>query len=118
MAERVFELMPATRRGRLVESVTIDLDTTDVEVYGRKKRGVEYNHQGQRVGRPHVATWAEMETCLAAELFSGNDDARASAPDMVLRALSALPRGVRRGRVRLRADTGYFDGKLARVAFL
>ena len=77
---------------QLVESVTIDLDTTDVEVYGRKKRGVEYNHQGQRVGRPHVATWAEMETCLAAELFSGNDDARASAPDMVLRALSALPR--------------------------
>ena len=29
--------------------VTIDLDTTDVEVYGRKKRGVAYNHQGQRV---------------------------------------------------------------------
>lgn len=118
VAERVFELMPATRRARLAESVTIDLDTTDVEVYGRKKRGVEYNHQGQRVGRPHVATWAEMETVLAAELFSGNDDARASAPDMLLRALSALPRGVRRGRVRLRADTGYFDGKLARIAFL
>jgi hypothetical protein len=31
--------------------VTIDLDTTDVEVYGRKKRGVAYNYQGQRVGR-------------------------------------------------------------------
>lgn len=118
VAERVFELLPATRRVRLAESVTIDLDTTDVEVYGRKKHGVDYNHQGQRVGRPHVATWAEMETCLSAELFSGNDDARASAPDMLLRALSALPRGVRRGRVRLRADTGYFDGKLARVAFL
>jgi hypothetical protein len=40
--------------------VTIDLDVTDVEVCGRKKRGVAYNHQGQRVGRPHVAAWAEM----------------------------------------------------------
>src|SRR5260370_24440657 len=41
--------------------VTRDLDPTDVEVYGRKKRGVAYNHQGQRVGRPHVAAWAETE---------------------------------------------------------
>jgi hypothetical protein len=44
--------------GRAGRPVTIDLDTTDVEVYGRKKRGVSFNHQGQRVGPPHVATWA------------------------------------------------------------
>jgi hypothetical protein len=118
VTERVFELLPMARRARLAESSTIDLDTTDVEVYGRKKRGMDYNHQGQRCGRPHVATWAEMETCLSAELFSGNDDARASASEVFVRALAALPRGVRRGRVRLRADTGYFDGKLARIAFL
>ena len=54
--------------------MTIDLDTTDVEVYGRRKRGVAYNHQGQRVGRPHVATWAETATVLAADLMAGNDD--------------------------------------------
>jgi hypothetical protein len=118
VTQRVFDLLPAKRRARLTESVTIDLDTTDVEVYGRKKRGVAYNHQGQRVGRPHVASWAETEIVLAAELFSGNDDARASAPGMLRRALAALPRAVRRGRVRLRADAGYFDGTLARVAFL
>ncbi len=40
----------------LAGSVTVDMDTTDVEVYGRLKRGVAFNHQGQRVGRPHVAT--------------------------------------------------------------
>jgi hypothetical protein len=85
-------------------------------VYGSKKRGVAYHHQGQRCGCPHVATWAEMQTCLAAELFSGNDDARASAPDIFRRALSALPRRARQGRVRLPADTGYFDGTLARAA--
>ena len=118
ITERVFERLPVRRQMRLAEPVTIDLDTTDVEVYGSEKRGVSYNHQGQRVGRPHVACWAEMETVLAAELFSGNDDARASAPGMLKRALTGLPRDVRRGRVRLRADTGYFDGTLARVAFL
>ena len=58
VTERVFELLPVARRARPAESVTIDLDTTDVEVYGSRKRGVEYNHQGQRCGRPHVATWA------------------------------------------------------------
>jgi len=117
VGDRVFELLPVARRARLADTVTIDLDTTDVEVYGRQKRGVAYNYQGQRCGRPHVAVWAEMQTCLSAELFSGADDPRASAPDMFLRALAALPCGVRGGRVRLRADTGYFDGKLARVAF-
>jgi hypothetical protein len=40
------------RREALTRSVTIDLDTTDVEVYGRHKRGVAYNYQGQRCGRP------------------------------------------------------------------
>jgi Transposase DDE domain group 1 len=97
--------------------VTIDLDTTDVEVYGRKKRGVAYNHQGQRVGRPHVAAWAEAEIVLAADLGSGTDDPRASAPALLRRALAGLPAAARApGRVGLRADTGYFAGALARAA--
>ena len=53
MTGRMLALMPAPRAAALAEGpVTIDLDTTDVEVYGRKKRGVAYNHQGQRVGPP------------------------------------------------------------------
>jgi hypothetical protein len=51
--------VPPARAAVLCDEVTIDLDTTDVEVYGRKKRGVAYNYQGQRVGRPHVASWAK-----------------------------------------------------------
>ena len=79
--------MPAPRAAALTDGpVTIDLDTTDVEVYGRKKRGVAYNHQGQRVGRPLVATWAESEIMLAADLGDGTDDPRATAPDLLRRA--------------------------------
>jgi len=96
--------------------VTIDLDTTDVEVYGRKKRGVAYNHQGQRVGRPHVAAWAETEIVLAADLGDGTDDPRATAPDLLRRALACLPAAARAGRVAMRADAGYFAGQLARAA--
>src|SRR3954451_6742626 len=108
-------LAPARAAG-LCESVTIDLDTTDVEVYGRHKRGVAYNHQGQRVGRPHVATWADTATVLAANLLAGNEDPRRDAPALLRRALAALPAVARTGRIRLRAGAGYFAGQLARAA--
>ena len=115
---RMLSLLPAPRAAALAGGpVTIDLDTTDVEVYGRKKRGVAYNHQGQRVGLPHVATWAETETVLAADLGDGTDDPRATAPDLLRRALACLPQRARRsGRVAMRADAGYFAGQLARAA--
>jgi len=115
---RMLGLLPQGRAAALADGpVTIDLDTTDVEVYGRKKRGVAWNHQGQRVGRPHVAAWAETEIVLAADLGDGTDDPRATAPDLLRRALAALPAAARAsGRVAMRADAGYFAGALARAA--
>jgi len=114
---RMLVLLPAERAAALADGpVTIDLDTTDVEVYGRKKRGVAYNHQGQRVGRPHVAAWAEAEIVLAADLGDGTDDPRATAPGLLRRALGCLPAAARAGRVAMRADAGYFAGQLARAA--
>src|SRR5487761_1883865 len=118
VTQRMLELLPAPRAAALAEGpVTIDLDTTDVEVYGRKKRGVAYNHQGQRAGRPHVASWAETEIVLAADLGDGTDDPRAPAPDLLRRALGCLPAAARAsGRVAMRADAGYFAGQVARAA--
>jgi hypothetical protein len=118
VTERMLALLPAPRAAALAEGpVTIDLDATDVEVYGSKKRGVAYNHLGQRAGRPHVASWAETEVVLAADLGCGTDDPRASAPDLLRRALAGLPQRVRAGgRVAMRADAGYFAGQLARAA--
>lgn len=107
-------LAPAERREVLLAKATIDLDATDVEVYGRKKRGVAYNYQGQRCGRPHVATWAQTGTVLAADLLAGDVDPRRGAPGLLARALAGLPAGV--GPVSMRADAGYFAGDLARAA--
>jgi hypothetical protein len=113
---RMLRLLPARRAAALAEQVTVDLDTTDVAVYGGKKRGVAYNHQGQRVGRPHVATWAQTGTVLAGDLLAGDIDPRPGAPGLLRRALGALPPAARAGRVRTRADAGYFAGELARAA--
>ncbi len=113
---RVWGMLPATQAVALCQAPTIDLDATDVEVYGRLKRGVADNHQGQRVGRPHVAIWAEAGVTLAADLLGGNDDPRAHSAALLGRALAGLPVAVRAGTVRMRADAGYFAGELVRAA--
>jgi hypothetical protein len=119
---RAFDLLPAERRNALCRGpVTIDMDSTDVEVYGRGKQGVAYNYQGQRVGRPHVAAWAQAGLVLAADLLSGRDDVRPAAGQLLRRALAALPAQVTPAgeddrRVRVRADAGYFTAELAHAA--
>lgn len=111
---RVVALLDPARRGRLLGCPTIDLDATEVEVYGRAKQGVAYNYKGQRAGRPHVACWAEAGVVLAADLLSGREDPRAGAAALLGRAVAGLPAGA--GRPRMRADIGYFTAEIAHAA--
>jgi hypothetical protein len=67
---------------------------------------------------PHVASWAETATVLAAELMAGNQDPGGHAAQLLRRALAALPAAARAARIRLRADAGYFAGSLARAALV
>ncbi len=90
---KAFALVAEKRRVDLVaQRPTIDLDSTDTEVYGRKKRGSAYNYLGQRVYRPHCAIWAEAGWVLAADFGSGTSDPRPQAPALLARALSACAR--------------------------
>jgi hypothetical protein len=52
--------------------VTLDLDSSDTEVYGRLKQGAAFNHRGQGCYDSQLATWAERRRVLAVELRSGN----------------------------------------------
>lgn len=121
LAGRGFDLLPAERKVALSAKVTVDLDSTDVEVYGSKKQGVAYNYAGQRAGRPHLATWAEAGLTTAADLLAGNDDVRPRAADMLRRGLAGIPEPVRAAaaagdRLRTRADAGYFTADLAHAS--
>jgi len=119
---RVLDLVGQVRRSALRKQVTIDIDATDVEVYGPGKNGVAYNYQGQRCGRADIACWAELAVPLAADLLAGNDDPRSSVVALLRRALATLPAGMTTAggattggtEVRVRADAGYFAGDLAR----
>jgi hypothetical protein len=113
---RWLALVPGSVRAALVtRDPTIDLDASDIEVYGRTKQGVGWNYAGVRSGRVHLASWAKAELPLAMDLMAGNDDVRPKAVDLLRRALAALPAQVC-GRPRVRADAGYFDAALANGA--
>lgn len=115
LVRRWWDRLDGSRREDIIGGrVTIDLDTTDVEVYGPKKRGVAYNYLGQLVGRVHAGTWAEAGVVLAGQLGSGVDDPRPQAAGVLARALAALPEGLARPVVR--ADSGYHDIKIAVAA--
>ena len=124
LTRRVVGLLPARRRTALLTTpVTVDMDTTDTETYGRTKDGVSYNHTGQRVGRTHAATWAQAGTVLALDLRDGTSDPRTYSPELMARALASLARiGAYRPadpdapRPRFRADSGYMAARLAHTA--
>ena len=75
---------------------------------------MSYNYQGQRVGRVHLASWADAGVVVAGELGSGDTDPRPQAPALIARAVAALPEGL--GRPRVRADAGYHDHKIGQAA--
>jgi len=113
---RWLSLVPAAvRAGLVTRCPTIDLDASDIEVYGRSKEGIGWNYAGVRCGRVHLASWAQAELPLAMDLIAGNDDVRPHAATLLQRALKVLPAQVC-GHPRVRADAGYFDATLAHAA--
>jgi hypothetical protein len=93
------------------EPVTVDLDATAIEVYGRK-RGARRSRHGCVSYAPHVAFWAERGRPLTAELVGGNREKLAGreAARIARRALSLLPEG--HGEATFRVDSAYYTREL------
>ncbi|MBA2637971.1 MAG: IS1380 family transposase [Solirubrobacterales bacterium] len=87
--------------------VTLDFDSTGVEVYGRNKPGAGVNYQGQLAYQPLVCSWAQRGRLLGSELLAGNDSTRGEEPRGLLRrVLGYLPDG--HGPVTARFDSGFY----------
>jgi Transposase DDE domain group 1 len=94
------------------EPVTLDFDSTLVEVYGRRKPGASRAHSGQLAYQPLLGVWAERGRVLSAELLSGSDSTRRDDTlALVRRALALLPAG--HGHVSARFDGGLLPHRAA-----
>lgn len=106
---RVLSVAPSARARLCASAPTIDLDATDIEVYGHNKAQVSYNYLGQRSGRVHAASWAEAGA--AASITDSRTTAHTCAVELVEQALDWLQEaGVAwdpARRPRVRADIGY-----------
>ena len=96
----VAALPPQRRRELLAVRPTIDLDPTDVEVYGTAKERIGWTYAGVRAGRPVPLVWAEAGLVLTGTLLAGDQDVRPHAPALIAEAVGALPDGVPRPRLR------------------
>jgi hypothetical protein len=94
------------------EPVTIDLDATQIPVYGRAKEGAARCRTGEMSYAPHIAFWAQRGRALTGELVGGNQE-RLSGADcarIATRAIGLLPAG--HGPVDTRIDSAYYAVEL------
>jgi len=94
------------------EPVTIDLDATQVTVYGQRKQGAARSRHGSMSYAPHVATWAQRGRALTSELVGGNREklSGADCARIARRAIALLPAG--HGPVTMRIDSAYYAAEL------
>ena len=94
------------------EPVTIDLDATQVTVYGRAKEGAARCRTGQLSYAPHIAFWAQRGRALTGELVAGNQErlSGTQCATIASRAIGLLPAG--HGPVDMRIDSAYYAVEL------
>src|SRR5215218_2402054 len=94
------------------EPVTIDLDATQVTVYGQRKQGAGRSRHGTMSYAPHVAFWAQRGRALTSELVGGNRErlAGGECARIARRAIRLLPAG--HGPVTMRIDSAYYAVEL------
>lgn len=94
------------------EPVTVDLDATQVTVYGQAKQGAARSRHGHNSYAPHIAFWAQRGRALTSELVGGNRE-KLSGGDcatIATRAIALLPDG--HGPVTMRIDSAYYASEL------
>src|SRR5450631_3903126 len=68
------------------ESATVDLDATQITVYGRGKEGAARCRTGEMSYAPHIAFWAQRGRALTAPSLSTSGETLTIEESMTLRA--------------------------------
>jgi hypothetical protein len=92
---------------RPAEEATLDVDATILE---SDKRAAKPTYDGRRGYQPVFVLWAEQDLIVADEFRDGNVPAGSGNLRVVQRALEALPRDVK--RIRVRGDSALYEHAL------
>jgi hypothetical protein len=94
------------------DPMTIDLDSTIVEVHGKHKQGATYGYTKVLGYHPMLATRAETGEVLHARLRKGSANTQRGAKRFCEELVASVRRAGAAGPLTLRADSGFFSWAL------
>lgn len=98
------------------ELVKVDLDASLIETFGLQKQGgAKFSYQHTRGYHPLFAVIAGSGELLHARLRGGNANSGRGAASFTRQALSRLRRASRSQEVVVRADSGFYSGKVVKA---
>ena len=113
--DRVFETIVgrawAAGAGPGSEPLTIDLDSTIVEVAGRQKQGASFGYTKRRGYHPLLATRADTGEVLHARMRKGSAGSGRGAERFVCELVARVRRLGASGPLTVRADSGFWSYK-------
>jgi hypothetical protein len=88
-----------------VKAITLDLDSSIIEVYGYLKEGARYGYSGVKGLHPLLCFWAETRLLVGARLRSGNRTSAHHVKSFLSECLARIPT---ERPIRVRLDAGFY----------
>jgi hypothetical protein len=93
----------------LTAPLTIDIDSTIVEVQGRKKQGAAFGYTKVRGYHPQLATCAQTGQVLMSRLRGGSAGAARGAASFLTETVSRVRAAGATGQLTVRADSAFYS---------
>ena len=93
----------------LAAPLTIDLDSTIVEVHGRAKQGAAFGYTKVRGYHPQLATCAQTGQVLMCRLRGGSAGAARGAKSFLTETISRVRHAGASGQLSVRADSAFYS---------
>ena len=100
----------------LTGPLTIDLDSTIVEVHGRAKQGAAFGYTKVRGYHPQLATCAQTGQVLMSRLRGGSAGAARGASSFLTETISRVRNAGATGQLTVRADSAFYSKKVLATA--
>jgi len=100
----------------LTGPLTIDLDSTIVEVHGRAKQGAAFGYTKVRGYHPQLATCAQTGQVLMSRLRGGSAGAARGAASFLTETISRVRNAGATGPLTVRADSAFYSKSMVATA--